>query len=594
VQPIAPAITTAALADCVLNTAYNQTLVATGSAPLTWSVASGSLPDGLSLNPATGGLSGTPTATGTFNFTVAVANSAGSDAKAFSITVSATAIAPTIVTAALPGGTVGTAYSQTLAATGTGPITWGVSGGNLPNGLSLGAASGMITGTPSATGTFSFTVVAVNSAGNSSKELSITIGAAAAAPAITTNTLPACYIGTAYSQTLTATGTAPITWSVASGSLPGGLSLDSASGTIAGTAATAGTFNFTVAAANSAGSASKALSITVAAEATSGLMKVTVTNGTGGGNYEVGTVVTITANTYQGQQFTEWSISPSVTFTGGTSKSSRAAQFVMPGQPVTATANYEYNPNIIVQSTSHPDAYIDLTAETYTLPRGFYATHYSLDGGRTWKKGTLPPAGTKFSNLLNKRTQIWLTNQLVKKVPVGETVKFPTISARPKANSEKLGAYYLTNTWALRTKTGARNPGLTYEYALTNSKNKPLSEWMSYYGSMAIQNYGTAKTSYLFRTPATAYGQNYTPASKAFKVTPANYSKAPKYKINYKKWTLKISKGYSYMVAGRTYRLAKAYTLNVSAYPGGTEITVWKTETGKKPRSETQTLTVPY
>jgi len=82
------------------------------------------------------------------------------------------------------------------------------------------------------------------------------------APTITTTTLPNGTVGTAYSQTLTATGDAPITWSVASGALPGGLSLSSA-GVISGTPTTANTFSFTLRAANAAGSATKALSIVI-------------------------------------------------------------------------------------------------------------------------------------------------------------------------------------------------------------------------------------------------------------------------------------------------------------------------------------------
>ena len=85
------------------------------------------------------------------------------------------AAAPTITTDTLPGGKVGEAYSQTLSATGTTPITWGIDSGNLPAGLTLDEATGEISGTPTAAGTASFTVKAENSAGSDTKELSITI-----------------------------------------------------------------------------------------------------------------------------------------------------------------------------------------------------------------------------------------------------------------------------------------------------------------------------------------------------------------------------------------------------------------------------------
>ena len=86
--------------------------------------------------------------------------------------------APAITTESLPNGTVGEAYSQTLTASGTAPITWRITGGALPDGLSLNEATGALSGTPAAEGTSSFTVTAANSMGSDSKELQITIEAA--------------------------------------------------------------------------------------------------------------------------------------------------------------------------------------------------------------------------------------------------------------------------------------------------------------------------------------------------------------------------------------------------------------------------------
>ena len=127
---------------------YTQTLTASGGVgALTWTVTGGSLPAGLSLSPD-GIISGTPTAAGTANFTVRVADSLGqSDTQALSIVVSE---ALAITTASLPVAQVGQPYTATLQRSGgVAPFTWSVSPG-LPSGLSLDSATGQITGSPAA------------------------------------------------------------------------------------------------------------------------------------------------------------------------------------------------------------------------------------------------------------------------------------------------------------------------------------------------------------------------------------------------------------------------------------------------------------
>jgi len=86
-----------------------------------------------------------------------------------------TGTAPTITTASLPNGTVGSTYSQTLRATGNTPITWSIDRGTLPAGLSLAPTTGVISGTPTTAATSTFTVKATNAKGNDTKTLTITI-----------------------------------------------------------------------------------------------------------------------------------------------------------------------------------------------------------------------------------------------------------------------------------------------------------------------------------------------------------------------------------------------------------------------------------
>ncbi len=88
--------------------------------------------------------------------------------------------APSVIITALPGGKVGEAYSRTLAARGSVPITWSLESGSLPAGLTL--SGNTISGTPTAAGTFTFTVKASNAAGSDTKELSIVIQAAPVDP----------------------------------------------------------------------------------------------------------------------------------------------------------------------------------------------------------------------------------------------------------------------------------------------------------------------------------------------------------------------------------------------------------------------------
>jgi hypothetical protein len=201
------AISTTQLSSGVVNSAFSATLSAAGgSSPDTWSISSGQLPAGLSLAVSSGVISGTPTASGAFQFTVTVTDSSNPVQTAsapFTLSVASGASSLTITTATLPAGAEGTGYSQVLrAAGGTPAYTWSIPSGSLPPGLSLSATTGVISGTPSTTGTFQFTA-AVDDNSRPQQAQSVAVSIVVAAAVQTTGTGTTWYVngagGTRYS-----------------------------------------------------------------------------------------------------------------------------------------------------------------------------------------------------------------------------------------------------------------------------------------------------------------------------------------------------------------------------------------------------------
>jgi len=274
-------ITTAAVPDGAVGASYAATLSATDGDPTsyTWSVVGGALPAGLTLG--TSGvpsvqLSGTPSASGTFSFTVLVTDaSGGTDAQSYTFEVRP---ALSISTTTLPGIGQGSAYSQTIVATGGSQLgyQWALApaSGPLPTGLSFaatGTPSTVISGTPTVTGTFAFTLQVTDTFGvSATRALSIAVRT----PPVITNAsvLAPTFTATPYAVTFTATGGtgAGYIWGRASGALPPGFSLPSpATGTPSIRVSTssitaAGTYNFALEVVDSDGSrGTQAFSIVV-------------------------------------------------------------------------------------------------------------------------------------------------------------------------------------------------------------------------------------------------------------------------------------------------------------------------------------------
>ncbi len=239
-----PTITaTATLPAASAGLPYSHALTLTGgTSPKSWTIISGTLPDGLMLD-TTGTLSGTPTVVNTFNFTAQVTDAHGATAsKAFSLTIN-NALTIT-ATSPIPAATAGKAYNKTINATGgTGTLVWSITSGALPVGLGINSANGLISGTTTMTGTANFTVKVTD--GNNTmvtREFALTMNDA---PVITSASLPEGSVSIAYNYQMTGTGgTTPRAWSK-TGNLPAGLTLTSA-GLISGTPTASGTFNLTL------------------------------------------------------------------------------------------------------------------------------------------------------------------------------------------------------------------------------------------------------------------------------------------------------------------------------------------------------------
>jgi len=167
--------------------------------------------------------------------------------------------APLIVACPANTGKVGVPYSSSISVSGgTAPYTFQITSGSLPPGLTLNSTTGAITGTPTAGGTYTFTTTVTDSTGGNAqtvaKKCTITVSAPPTPPVVSCPPNKGGNVGTPFSTTIPVTGgTAPFTFSISSGSLPPGLTLNTTTGVISGTPTTAGTYSFTIMVVDGAG-----------------------------------------------------------------------------------------------------------------------------------------------------------------------------------------------------------------------------------------------------------------------------------------------------------------------------------------------------
>ena len=236
---------------------YNAAITFSATKPVTWSIISGRLPSGLSLNTSTGKITGTPAETGKFTFRARLEDSIGRCEKDITLTIKA--VKPVIKTPKLPKGQAGEYYEYTFEISkGTTPVTWSASG--LPSGLTLDPSTGKISGIPTDAFKKNIAVTAKNSAGTSAAKRP-RLQISGIKPVITDEEIPAAVAGSSYSYQMSAKGSAVLKWSW-SGKKPSGLKIN-ASGLISGTPTKAGDYSVIITVKNAAGNDKRAFTFTV-------------------------------------------------------------------------------------------------------------------------------------------------------------------------------------------------------------------------------------------------------------------------------------------------------------------------------------------
>ena len=223
----------------VQGTVATISITNTGGAPTSAYAETGVLPTGITFSTATGQFSIAATATvGTYTFTVNASNPAGSSSPAASISITINPKAP-IVTYTTPNTwTVGTAYTLTPTSTGGAVASYAITSGSLPAGVTLNTSTGVISGTPTTVmATATIIVTATNVTGTSTPSIVITVNQVS--PNITYVTPDVYTVGTVVSLPVTNPNSAVTTsYAITSGTLPTGLTLNTTSGLISGTAST--------------------------------------------------------------------------------------------------------------------------------------------------------------------------------------------------------------------------------------------------------------------------------------------------------------------------------------------------------------------
>jgi hypothetical protein len=254
-----PVITSATTATVVLGQALNYQIVATND-PTEYG-ASG-LPDGVSINTTSGLISGAPTQTGVFKVGLSATNAGGTGTASLTLTVSPVPVVPPTITSVLTTSAEATVpFGYQIVATDM-PSEYGA--GGLPAGLSINAASGLISGAPTTEGAYQVTLSATNSGGTGTAILSLTVAAAPVVlPTITSATTADVLVGESLRYQITASHNPTL---YGASGLPAGIIVDTSTGLISGTPSKTGIFSIGLSATNAGGTGTAALTLTVSPE----------------------------------------------------------------------------------------------------------------------------------------------------------------------------------------------------------------------------------------------------------------------------------------------------------------------------------------
>lgn len=255
IQPGAPpqpplVLATTSLAPAEAGSAYSATLSSSGGSSYTYSLASGVLPSGLTLS-ANGVISGTPTAAGTFTFTISVTDQSGRKAdRQLTLEVKAPLA---IVAPVVPGAEARRHLDLQLSATGgTGPYRWSMVSA-LPGSVFLDPTTGRIAGAPAEAGEYDLSVAVTDLAG-ATKTLTFHLTVVQKLHFVTRDKLPNARVGKLYrSRIVVAGGLRPVAFQIVKGVLPTGLALNAKTGVVSGRTSVRGVFWISVSARDALG-----------------------------------------------------------------------------------------------------------------------------------------------------------------------------------------------------------------------------------------------------------------------------------------------------------------------------------------------------